>query len=261
MRRSTHGKEKAPKKVSYELIGRGDAVTQPIDGDIYALLDRVLHAHHDDLARTHARVALAWCTSWKADADGHVTIGQCKKASDLDRELAAFDFVILLSKEFWRVASERQRIALLDHELMHAAVKYDADGEPVVDERGRQVYRTRKHDLEEFVDVVARHGCYKRDLEQFAGAVDRARAQSKYYVGASTLAARLEHAGLVVPVESIVYWSEHERRQAQEWLDVRRDLMKASTGAAVLPPAPAHVLAAVQQPSLREAAAASSEVH
>lgn len=30
---------------------------------------------------------------------------------------------------------------------------------------------TRKHDIEEFRDVVARHGCYKKDLDNFAEAL------------------------------------------------------------------------------------------
>jgi hypothetical protein len=243
------GKLKRPKKVTYQLIPREDAVGAPT----YALLERLVAEHHEELAHTNARIAVAWCTSWKSDVDGRVTIGKCKKASDLDRELAAFDFIILLSKDFWIVASEKQRAALVDHELMHAAVKYDADGEPVRDERGRQVFRTRKHDLEEFSDIAARHGCYKRDLEQFARALDRARAQTGTgWIGYSSLSARLEYAGLRIPVDRIVEWSESERRQALEWVNLRRELQQASSGGAPVPPAPAFVLAAVVQPSVLE---------
>mgnify|MGYP001601445371 CR=1 FL=1 len=38
---------------------------------------------------------------------------------------------------------------------------------------GRQIYRIRKHDLEEFADVVERYGTYKRDLELFPMALRR----------------------------------------------------------------------------------------
>lgn len=159
-----------PKRVSYELIARDSVVGHPM----YTMLDGLVSAHHEDLR--DARIALAWCTSWKPDVDGRVTLGKCKKASDLDRELAAFDFVILLRRVFWR--DERvldpQRSALLDHELCHAARKFDDNGEPVIDERQRPVYRIRKHDIEEFTDIVARHGCYKADLEAFAAALRRA---------------------------------------------------------------------------------------
>jgi hypothetical protein len=243
-------KAKEPKKVVYELLSPDMEIGRPI----YELLKKIMNAHHEELVRTNARVALAWCKNWKADVDGIVTIGKCKKASELDRELASFDFVILLSQSFWYEANEKQRAALLDHELMHAAVQYDADGEPVVDTRGRQVYRTRKHDLEEFSDIVGRHGCYKRDLEQFATALERARAKTGTgWVGYTSLAGRLEHAGLAVPLERVIEWGEDKRRQAMEWLNLRRELMNASSGGAAVPSPPAFVLAALDKPLLQEA--------
>jgi hypothetical protein len=162
-------KPKQPKKVSYEILQTESLVGHPM----YVLLEDLVVAYHPELER--ARIALAWCTSWKPDVDGRVTLGKCKKASDLDRELAAYDFVILLRKSFWldpRV-SDAQRRALLDHELCHAALKYDDAGAPVEDERGRLVYRTRKHDIEEFTDIVTRYGTWTADLERFAFALRR----------------------------------------------------------------------------------------
>ena len=157
------------KKVAYELIGDGT----PIGTPMYLLLSDLVTQHHEEIR--DARIALAWALSWKPDVDGRVVLGKCKKASELDRELAAFDFIILLNRKFWQdfEVTDHQRRALLDHELCHAAVSYDKDGEPVVDERGRKVYRTRKHDIEEFTAIVSRYGCYKRDLEQFAASLRR----------------------------------------------------------------------------------------
>lgn len=127
---------KGPKKLAYRLI---DPETES-GGRMYDLLHELVNEHHDEIDR--ARIALAWCTSWKADVDGKVTIGKCKKASDLDRELAPYDFVILLSEFFWthHDTTDAQRRALLDHELCHASVAYDEHGEP----RGR---RARPRDL------------------------------------------------------------------------------------------------------------------
>lgn len=157
-------KPKGQKAVSYLLI---DRITESGE-QMYNLLDALVAEHHGDL--TGARFALAWNTSWQPDVDGRVTLGKCKKASDLDRELAAYDFVIILREEFWKHprVSDTQRTALLDHELMHAAVSYDERGETKFDERGRTVYRIRKHDIEEFGDIVQRYGCYKSDIEAFA---------------------------------------------------------------------------------------------
>lgn len=160
---------KGPKRIAYALI-------QPESDDgrpMYDLLERLVAEHHTELAE--ARIALAWNVVWKPDVDGRVTLGKCKKASDLDRELAAYDFVIILRREFWAYpsVSDAQRAALLDHELMHATVKLDANGDPTMDTRGRTVYRIRKHDIEEFRDIMVRHGCWKRDLEEFAAAILR----------------------------------------------------------------------------------------
>jgi len=158
-----------PKPVSYELIAADGQVGQPM----YELLDELVAAYHEDLL--DAKIGLAWCTSWQPDVDGRVTLGKCKKASDLDRELSKWDFIILLRKSFWTDTHVTlpQRRALLDHELCHAAVKLDKRGDRIRDERDRLVYRLRKHDLEEFTAVVERHGCYKRDLEMFAAALRR----------------------------------------------------------------------------------------
>jgi hypothetical protein len=167
-------KPKRPKRVSYEVIHPESVIGHPL----YARLETLVAEHHPELGR--ARIALAWCTSWKPDVDGRVTLGKCKRASDLDRELAAYDFVILLRRSFWlddRV-SDAQRTALLDHELCHAALKYDEKGEPVEDERGRLVWRTRRHDLEEFSEVVQRHGMWNADLERFAAALRRGLAEA-----------------------------------------------------------------------------------
>lgn len=155
------------KRTHFELIDPTSVVGHPI----YGLLAELVTAHHDELRA--ARIALAWCTSWVPDADGRVTLGRCHRASDLDRELAQFDFVILLRRSFWNDerVSDLQRRALLDHELMHATVRLDAHGDPAQDDRGRTIYRTRKHDIEEFTDIVKRHGCYKSDLEAFAQAL------------------------------------------------------------------------------------------
>ncbi len=158
-----------PKTLTYELIAPDSVLGHPM----YDLLDELVQQHHDELR--HARIALAWCTSWKPDVDGRITLGKCKKASDLDREISDYDFIVLLSRAFWRDprVTDLQRRALLDHELSHAAMKFDPSGEPVEDARGRLVYRTRKHDLEEFTAIVERYGCYKRDIELFAAALRR----------------------------------------------------------------------------------------
>lgn len=226
---------KRAKRVSYELVACEDLLGAPM----YRLLDELVAKHHEDLC--DARIALAWCTSWKADVDGRITLGKCKKASDLDREMAAFDFVILLSRSFWRdmFVTDLQRRALLDHELTHAALAHGKDGDALRDERGRRVYRTRKHDIEEFASIVARYGCYKADLEHFADSLQKSRASSTAFIGREAVRRRLAAVGLNVPVAAIMQWTDAERREAFVWSGLDAKARESS-------PAPAWVLASAE---------------
>lgn len=160
-------KIKTGKKVNFLLIPEQDG--QGKTPEPYVLLKEVRSLHHGDT--TQARIALAWRLRTKADKDGHIVLGKCIKVSDLYREYADYDFIITLNKEFWEepTVTKEQRIALVDHELCHAAPTYNGEtGEHEVDERGRYLFRVRKHDVEEFIEIVQRNGIWKRDLAAFA---------------------------------------------------------------------------------------------
>lgn len=174
MRGTRKPKAKRSKRVTYQVISHDSAAGKLL----YPMLKELIEEYHEEL--TGARIALAWSLTWKPDVDGRVKLGQCKKRSDLDREFADLDFVIVLRQEFIQspAVKDSQRLALLDHELCHATVRLDREGEPALDERGRKVYRIRKHDLEEFSEIVARHGLYKRDLEHFALALRQSKQRS-----------------------------------------------------------------------------------
>lgn len=152
-----------PKAVSYERIDPGDDPE-----GVHPLIRELAAAHHDHLSE--ARIGAAWRYRIKRDKDGLLVLGKCRKASDLDREFADLDFVVILNAEAWRHLTAAQRRALVDHELTHADVARDAAGEAKRDDRGRPVWRVRKHDLEEFRSVVERHGSYKADIEEFVRA-------------------------------------------------------------------------------------------
>jgi len=104
-----------------------------------------------------------------------VKLAEATRAGDLDRQLHGWDFIILLNREEWLGAefSRAQMLSLVDHELCHCAARLDKYGEQVQDSEGRGSWRIRRHDVEEFVEVVRRHGLWKADLEQFARAAGR----------------------------------------------------------------------------------------
>jgi hypothetical protein len=155
---------KKPKEIKVALIDRED---KDIKGRPYEILDRLVAANHPHLAE--AKVVLGWHLGWKADADRHVKLGRAKKVSDLDHLLHGFDFIILLNRVIWHMPewTDKEMTALLDHELCHCQVRKDKNGDEMKDERGRLIYRIRKHDVEEFQEIMSRHGAWKGDLEVF----------------------------------------------------------------------------------------------
>ena len=165
-RNSGPSKPKKRKKVTVRIIKEKHAgeTTEP-----HRLLQEILHKHHGHL--DGVKIGLAWRSGWRSDTDGHMKLGQCRKSSDLDREMyAGFDFVILLSEEAWPTLNAAQKAALIDHELCHAALSMDSNGEPKFNDRDRLCCRIKKHDVEEFRCIVERHGLWTQDLEEIAKA-------------------------------------------------------------------------------------------
>lgn len=153
-----------PKPVNYELI------EEDLNREVYDLLHQARRYHPET---AEAEIGLAWRRDWKPNQDGQISLGKCVKASDLQREFMDYDFVIVLNRDIWVEPdwTDEKKLAILDHELCHAAVCLDDEGEVIYTERGRPAYRIRKHDIEEFREVIERHGCFKSDLQAFAKAI------------------------------------------------------------------------------------------
>jgi len=233
-----------PKPINFELIPPMDGTHEP---EPYRILRTIREAHHPDLAK--ARIALAWRKKLKRDRDGHLVLGKCVKITDLQREFHEFDYVILLNREVWLddAFTPEKKHALIDHELCHADAARDKDGFPKRDERDRFVWRTRKHDIEEFRDVVRRHGCYKADLEEFAQALLVKRSAPLFAqpaVSDETIATvcqsavdqvnagALDRAGIKVTASLVAETSTEERARTHH---VRRTKKALASQAAILP--------------------------
>jgi len=135
-------------------------VTEP-----YRIMEEIVKTRRADLK--DVKIGIAWRLGWRPDADGRRTLGQCRKRGDLDRELDEWDFIILLNEDAWPTFKEKQKERLIFHELGHAQVSVDTNGQPKHDDRGRIVCRIRKHDIEDFRDVVEIYG-WKEDLQDLA---------------------------------------------------------------------------------------------
>ncbi len=155
------------RRVGYELIPRDHVESHPV----YSLMGELVREHHEHLR--DARIVAAWNLTWQPDADGRVKLVACVRANDLARELAPWDFVILIRRSTWKDErfTDEHRRALMDHALCYAERATDKAGVEATDERGRAVWRTRKPDIIEFSEVIERHGICSRDVERIADAL------------------------------------------------------------------------------------------
>ncbi len=109
------------------------------------------------------------------ESKGRTIWGRARKVSGLNAYLARqheasedgadFEppesfFVIEISHDIWEHLRDDQRTALVDHELSHCVASYNT-------KTGVYDLATRSHDLEEFLGIVARHGLWKTDVQQF----------------------------------------------------------------------------------------------
>jgi Putative phage metallopeptidase len=103
--------------------------------------------------------------------NGRKALGICRKIPLKDRALGRGDAEISLDADHWKLCSESEQAALLDHELQHIAVQTDKGGYVQRDDLGRPKIRLRQHDVEVgwFNVVAQRHG---------AASVERIQAKS-----------------------------------------------------------------------------------
>lgn len=78
------------------------------------------------------------------------------------------DYLIIIDDDFWRDASDREREALIWHELSHIKQDVDAFGSPKFNQEGKAVMRLVEHDVAAFHSEVERYGAWSPDLATFA---------------------------------------------------------------------------------------------
>lgn len=103
--------------------------------------------------------------------DGQVTWGRAHKVTGFKAMLATADadrsdgcdfYVIELAHDVWKLLTPQQRLALVDHELCHLELS--------VTESGRRKLGMRPHDVEEFIEIIQRHGAWRPDITQLIAA-------------------------------------------------------------------------------------------
>lgn len=110
-----------------------------------------------------------------AVSSGRLTIGHAQKVSlQLKVLLEGADFIIWVSKPDWERSSNKIREALMDRELTHCVMD---DGTASI----------RPHDIEEFHQIIDRHGLWNKDLSIAAEHIDHSKQLSLPGVSEVTL--------------------------------------------------------------------------
>lgn len=93
-------------------------------------------------------------------------LGQCSKVPAKMQPYFEYDFLIWISKHDWEAMDELSREALIDHELCHAS--------------GNQWlgWKIKPHDIQEFSDVIQRHGCWAPDVKLAKSALSQYEMQT-----------------------------------------------------------------------------------
>jgi hypothetical protein len=127
-----------------------------------AVADPIIQAFHAHLV--HARMAYLF-TDRVMRKMGKTVLGKALKTGGILGHFSEADFVLIFSKPVWDGMADEKRRALVDHVLMHCA--------GTTDKVGGWTWTIHPHDLEEFNDIIRRHGLWRIDIEEFVRVADQ----------------------------------------------------------------------------------------
>lgn len=82
------------------------------------------------------------------------------------------EFLIVIDAGFWAQANDRDKEALVYHELLHIRQSLDQFGALKFNKDGFPVWQIVGHDVEAFNDEVRRYGAWHDGISQFIAAAD-----------------------------------------------------------------------------------------
>lgn len=125
--------------------------------DVIEMAQDLINQHHKHLR--NARIGFLFREEAPI-SNGKYTLGKTQKVTDRLKVFMDYDFIIWLAEDKWSELDKPRKLALLDHELCHCLFDGLTAG-------------MRHHDVEEFVEIIDRHGFWTTDLfrvEQIAKA-------------------------------------------------------------------------------------------
>lgn len=136
--------------------------------EVEKIADELIPKYHRHLRANDVRMVYLFRDD-VPKRSGKEVWGECKRISGLNAFLAGEEredgsvdaafFAIVISKPIWVELSEAQKVALVDHELCHTWSEENEDGETVL--------KIQPHSLEEFAEIVQRHGLWEKAAQQF----------------------------------------------------------------------------------------------
>jgi len=128
----------------------------------------IIAKHHSHLA--NCNIAYLY-TNKPMARRGKIAIATAEKCSPKAKALTLynhpddepFDFVVTVSYGAWNRLTDKQKLAVLDHELTHCFVEENEEGEVL--------HKILGHDFEDFHAILSRHGLYLEDLQAIKNAL------------------------------------------------------------------------------------------
>jgi len=132
--------------------------------EVEEIAQEVIKQYHGKLLEFGVQIKYLFRSQTPKKGDKEIW-GRIRKVTGLSAFLATGAnepfFVVEIPSDVWGKLTDKQKRALLDHELCHAQVELDDESDI-----GYKI-SLRGHDLEEFALIVRRHGLWKDDVEWF----------------------------------------------------------------------------------------------
>jgi hypothetical protein len=145
--------------------------------EVRRIAEQLIFQHHPNLELRADEIRFVFRDDFAKKA-GRIVLGSARKIGGLNCYLALADaespntfqdhedvgadmFLIEIAEPAWENLTEAGRQALVDHELCHLDIEYD-------ELTGKTKRKIRGHSVEEFNEIIHRHGLWKPDLAEFA---------------------------------------------------------------------------------------------
>lgn len=125
--------------------------------EVEALAEELIAAYHPHLQECRFR----YIFRSRHLRDGRRSIWACViLMSGRQQYLTGCDIVMEVGEDIWNSLNDHEKRALVDHELCHCV------------ENGEGGFALTPHDVEEFIDIMARYGAWRDDRKEFVRAAN-----------------------------------------------------------------------------------------